>query len=152
MNSLIAATALFLGMHWIVSGSPLRDPIVARTGEIPFKILFSLIVAASVVWMSIAYGNAPLQPTWKPLPGLVPVAIVIIALSFVLFALGLFSDNANTNLKARPDQIEVRGIVRVTRHSAVFGLGLWGLGHFMVNGDWASHIFFGSFAFQVLRR
>ena len=150
MQSLICATALFLGMHWIISGSPLRNPIVAAIGEKPFKLIFSITIAASITWMAIAYGDAKYQPTWGTADALKPASLVLIALSFVMIFLGVFSNNANTNMSAQPDEIEVRGIVRITRHSAVFGLGLWGLGHFIVNGDIASHIFFGSFAFQGL--
>ena len=150
MSSLISATALFLGMHWIISGSPLRDPIVAAIGEKPFKILFSITIAGSITWMSFAYGDAEYRPTWGTAEGLKPVSLVLIALSLIMIFLGVFSNNANTNMSAQPDEIEVRGVVRITRHTAVFGLGLWGLGHFIVNGDVASHIFFGSFAFQGL--
>lgn len=150
MGSLLAASSLFLGMHWIVSGSPLRDLIVARTGVIPFKILFSLIVALSITWMAMAFGSAPDLPTWGTASALKPLAMVLMALAFVMFALGLFSKNPNTQLGVSPDQVEVRGIVRITRHSAVLGLGLWGLAHFIVNGDWASHILYGSFVIQGL--
>ena len=150
MQSLIAATALFVGMHWIVSGSPLRDVIVARTGEGPFKAGFALIVTASLVWMGWAYAHAPYVETWGTAGALKPLSWVLMALAFVLFAASVTDQNPTTLGRVPPDQVQARGMVRITRHAGLLGLGLWGLAHFLVNGDWASHLLFGSFAFQGL--
>ena len=150
MESLIAATALFLGMHWIVSGSPLREVIVGRTGEAPFKAGFALIITVSIVWMGWAYAHAPYVATWGTAGGLKPLSWVLMALAFVLFAASATDKNPTTLGRVPPDQVQARGMVRITRHAGLFGLGLWGLAHFLVNGDWASHLLFGSFAFQGL--
>lgn len=150
MGSLIAATALFLGMHWIISGSPLRETIVARTGEAPFKAGFALIITVSIVWMGWAYAHAPYVATWGTASGLKPLSWGLMALAFVLFAASLTDRNPTTLGRVPPDQVQARGMVRITRHAGLFGLGLWGLAHFLVNGDWASHLLFGSFAFQGL--
>ncbi len=150
MGSLIAATALFLGMHWIISGSPLRETIVARTGEAPFKAGFALIITVSIVWMGWAYAHAPYIATWGTAAGLKPLSWGLMALAFVLFAASLTDRNPTTLGRVPPDQVPARGMVRITRHAGLFGLGLWGLAHFLVNGDWASHLLFGSFAFQGL--
>ena len=150
MESLIAATALFLGMHWIVSGSPLRGVIVARTGEGPFKAVFALVITVSIVWMGFAYAHAPYVETWGTAGGFKPLSWVLMALAFVLLAASATDKNPTTLGLLPPDQVEARGMVRITRHGGLFGLGLWGLAHFLVNGDWASHLLFGSFAFQGL--
>jgi len=150
MESLIAATALFLGMHWIVSGSPLRDVIVACTGEGPFKAGFALIITVSIVWMGWAYAHAPYVQTWGTAASLKPVSWVLMALAFVMFGASVTAKNPTTLGRVPPDQVEARGVVRITRHAGLFGLGLWGLAHFIVNGDWASHLLFGSFALQGL--
>jgi uncharacterized membrane protein len=44
----------------------------------------------------------------------------------------------------------VRGIVRITRHPFLWGVGLWAFVHLMVNGDVASLIFFGSLLLLAL--
>lgn len=150
MLSLVAATALFLGLHWGISGSPLRDPIVARLGARPFQAVFSLAVAASLVWMGFAYAHAPYLPTWGSAPALKPLSWVLVALAFAGFFGSLTARNPTTLGQGRPDEVEPRGLVRITRHAGLIGLGLWGLGHFIVRGDWASHLLFGSFAFQGL--
>jgi uncharacterized membrane protein len=150
MESLIAATALFLGLHWGISGSPLRDPIVARMGARPFQAAFSLAVTVSLVWMGFAYADAPYVPTWGPVPALKPVSWVLLALAFAGFAASVTAKNPTRLGQGRPEDIEPTGIVRITRHAGLISLGLWGLGHFIVRGDWASHLLFGSFAIQGL--
>jgi uncharacterized membrane protein len=72
------------------------------------------------------------------------------ARAFVMFVASATDKNPPTLGRVPPDQVEARGMVRITRHAGLFGLGLWGLAHFIVNGDWASHLLFGSFAFQGL--
>jgi uncharacterized membrane protein len=42
------------------------------------------------------------------------------------------------------------GIVRVTRHSFLIGVGLWAVVHLIANGDVASFIFFGALAVTAL--
>jgi len=42
------------------------------------------------------------------------------------------------------------GIVRVTRHPFLMGVGLWAVVHLVANGDVASFIFFGAFAVTAL--
>ena len=42
------------------------------------------------------------------------------------------------------------GIVRVTRHPFLIGVGLWAVVHLVANGDVASFIFFGAFAVTAL--
>ncbi len=150
MESLIAATALFLGMHWIVSGSPLRGVIVARTGEGPFKAMFALTIAVSLAWMGIAYARAPYLETWGTVEAFKPASWMLMALAFAMFGASITARNPTTLGAVPPDQVEARGIVRITRHAGLFALGLWGLAHFPVNGDWASHLLFGSFVVQGL--
>lgn len=150
MESLIAACALFLGMHWIVSGSPLRTPIVEALGPRLFQALFSLTIAISLVWMGFAYADAPYQPTWGTAQALQPLSLLLTLVAFLMFGLSITDKNPTTLGRVPPDQVEARGMVRITRHAGLLGLGLWGLAHFIVNGDWASHLLFGSIAFQGL--
>ena len=49
MMLLIAATA-FVGTHFLMS-HPLRAPLVSRLGEKGFLGLYSLVAAATLIWM-----------------------------------------------------------------------------------------------------
>lgn len=150
MESLLAATALFVGLHTLLSGSPLRALVVARSGEPAFKIGFSIAIALSLSWMGWAYAHAPHLETWGTANTLKPLAFGLMLLAFLLLAAGLTARNPTTLGLIAPDQVAVRGVLRITRHPGLLGLGLWGLAHFIVNGDWASHLLFGSFAFEGL--
>jgi len=150
VQSLIAACLFFLGMHWIISGSPLRTPIVNLIGEKLFKTLFSLSIFVAIGWMAMAYANAPDLPTWGTVVQLKPVSLVLMLLAFLMITTGATDKNPTTLGLVPPDQVEARGMVRITRNAGLFGLGLWGLAHLIVNGDVASHWLYGTFAFQGL--
>ena len=45
MASLLAAAIFFVGIHFVISGSPLRGKIVASLGDGPFRGLFLLAFA-----------------------------------------------------------------------------------------------------------
>lgn len=150
MNSLIAACGLFLGVHWLISGSPLRAAVVGLLGENLFRALFSLTVLVSIIWMGIAYAHAPYLPTWGSAGALRPLSLLLMAFAVWLFALGIVTPNPTTMGRGEPETTGVTGVLRITRHPGLIALGLWGLSHFIVRGDWASHLLFGSFAFQGL--
>ena len=150
MESLIAACLFFLGMHWIISGSPLRDQVVNLLGEKLFKALFSISIFIAIGWMGIAYANAPELTTWGTAEQLKPVSLVIMLLAFLMLTTGAMDQNPTTLGLVAPDQVEARGMVRITRNAGLFGFGLWGVAHFIVNGDVASHWLYGTFMFQGL--
>jgi uncharacterized membrane protein len=147
MPSLIAASAFFLLIHFGVSGTRLRDTLVARIGERVYRGLFALASIVGIVWMSMAYGRAPTVALWDPLSGFRPVALVLIFLSFLYVVIGLATPSPTRvgmerRLAAGGDI--ARGIVRITRHPFLWGVGLWALVHLIANGDLASLILFGS--------
>jgi uncharacterized membrane protein len=66
--------------------------------------------------------------------------------AFLLVVIGLATPNpTSVGQEARIAQ-DPQGIVRVTRHPFLTGVGLWALVHLIANGDWASLVFFGTFA------
>lgn len=148
LNSVALSCALFLGLHWLVAGSPLRHVMVAITGEKIFRVLFSLAVLASLIWMGWAYAHAPYLETWGKAVVLKPVANVLMIFAFVFLIVGTFSQNISVLNQNQPQDINARGLLRITRNPGLIGFGLWGLAHFMVNGDWAGHLLFGTFIFQ----
>ncbi|HEY8856687.1 MAG TPA: NnrU family protein [Rugosibacter sp.] len=150
LSALISACTLFIGLHWIIAGSPLRSPIVNVMGEKTFRILFSLAVLFSLVWMGWAYAHSPYIETWGKADALKPIAEILMAFAFIFLIVGTFSKNISVLNQNQPQDIRASGILRITRNPGLVGFGLWGLAHFMVNGDWAGHLLFGSFLFQGL--
>src|SRR5207249_8149910 len=68
MLNLVAASACFLLIHFGVSGTRLRDTLVLRLGEGPYRGAFALASVIGLVWMIYAYRRAPTVGLWAPLP------------------------------------------------------------------------------------
>jgi uncharacterized membrane protein len=144
MASLVLAALFFAGIHLGVSGTGLRDRLVAMIGR-GYQALFSLASAAGLVWLAVAYRYAPYLPSWGIAEWWKPVAIVLMLPAFLLVVIGLTTPNPTAiGQEARVDKAP-EGIVRVTRHPFLTGVALWALVHLVANGDWASFVFFGAF-------
>ena len=144
MYSLIAACALFVGIHLFVSGTPFRGRLVAAMGEKAYQGLFSLASAGSLIWMGLAYGGADYVPLWDLGTGARHGASLLMLVAFYLVVAGLASPNP-TSVGQKIDSTEpARGITRVTRHPFLWGVALWGVAHLLANGHLAALMLFGS--------
>ncbi|MEG8223522.1 NnrU family protein [Sphingomonas sp. HH69] len=129
---LIAATA-FVGTHFILS-HPLRAPLVARLGEKGFLGLYSLVAAATLIWMIVAYRAAPVTPMlWPVGDGLWAIATLIMLVASILLLGSLVGNPAMPN----PDgpimvPAEAKGVFAITRHPMMWAFALWGLAHILV--------------------
>jgi len=151
--SLLLASAFFLLIHFVVSGTRLRDALVARVGEGAYRGAFSLASLAGILWMSHAYSQAPTIELWGTLLGLRPVVFVLVFVAVLFVVIGLASPSPTSvgmeaKLARGPDT--VRGITRITRHPFLWGVALWALMHLLVNGDLAALILFGSLLLLAL--
>ena len=146
MTSLVLACAYFLGIHVVVSGSPLRQPIVDRVGERRYLGLFSLLSLAGMVWMVRAYRQASIVSLWGPIPGLRWLALVATLIAFILVVLGLTTPSPTAaGGESQLEAVEpAQGILRVTRHPFLWGVALWAVMHVVLNGDAASLLLFGT--------
>ena len=148
MLSLAAAATAFILVHLLVSGTRVRDDLVARLGEGPYMGLFSLASVGLLVWMIAAYGDARTENIvwWTPSPVTRHVSLAVQLIAVLLVVTGLLTPNP-TSVKqegalARPDV--VKGMLRITRHPFLWGVALWAAGHLLVNGDLASGLAFGA--------
>jgi len=147
MTSLIAASAFFLVIHFGVSGTRLRDGLVARMGAGPYRGAFALASLAGIVWMSMAYSRAPGVELWGQLGSLHVLAFVLVFFAFLFIVIGLGTPSpTRVGMEGKLTQGAdiVKGMVRITRHPFLWGVALWALVHVVVNGDLASLILFGS--------
>jgi len=152
MLSLLLASAFFLLIHFGISGTRMRDMLVARLGEKPYRGIFALASIVGLVWMSTAYARAPTVELWGQL-GPRPAAFAVMLVAFLFAVIGLATPSPTrvgmeSKLAQGPDI--VRGMVRITRHPFLWGVALWGVVHLIVNGDLASLIFFGSLTLLAL--
>ena len=150
MPNLLAAAAVFVLIHLLVSGTRLRDTIVARIGQGPYMGMFSLASVGVLVWLGLAFGQSRGESwnvaywditdlTWR-----IQLGVQLIAL--LLIVPGLTTPNptsvAQEGALDKPDV--VKGMLRITRHPFLWGVAVWAAGHLLVNGDRASIVLFGS--------
>jgi uncharacterized membrane protein len=151
MPMLIAAALVFLGIHFLISGTRLRDRITAVTGERPYLGLFSLASLAAIFWLATSYNAAAKSDANRVLynlgVGVRDAAIPVIALAFFLGVQGLLAPNPTSVQQERVAAQEgtIRGVLRITRHPFLWGVVIWSAFHVAANGDLASVIFFGTF-------
>ena len=152
MVELLAATGFLLASHFGVSSTGLRGALVGRLGEKPYLGLYSLLALAAIVWLVMAYGRAPYVELWPPAAWTRWVALFATLAAALLVVAGLTGPNptAMGQEGVLTSDEPARGVVRITRHPFLWGVGLWALGHMAANGDLASLIFFGAFAALAL--
>jgi uncharacterized membrane protein len=151
MSMLIAAALAFLAIHFVISGTRLRDSITGAIGEGPHMGLFALASVATLVWLAMSYNAAEASAGNRTLydfgVGVKHAAIPIVALAFLLGVQGLFAKNpTRVGMEAAvAKEGTIRGVLRITRHPFLWGVVIWSAFHLAANGDRASVIFFGTF-------
>jgi uncharacterized membrane protein len=156
MTNLIAAAVVFVLLHRLISGTRLRDAIVALIGEGVYTGLFSLASVASLIWLGVAFGAArggPGDTVYWMSTGTTRVVQLVIQFVAVLFIVpGLMTRNPTSvgQGRASEDQDVVQGMLRITRHPFLWGVAIWAGGHLLVDGDVACLVFFGAFLVLAL--
>ena len=149
MWNLALACAVFLSIHLLVGGVGVKDWVIEKIGAPAWYILFSLVSLACFVWLCIAFfvalGDHMNVVVWGAPLFLKIIALVLNFVAFLLVVLGVTTPSP-TNLLAlvRMPERPVYGIVRISRHPVLAGIGLWALIHLICNGNLASWLFFGS--------
>jgi uncharacterized membrane protein len=149
MTMLVAAVAVFLLIHLLISGTRVRDAITGVIGQGPYMGLFALASIGVLTWAGFAYAAARRGPDpdfWAATPATEWIQLGVTLVAFLLAVPGLLTPNPTSVRQEaaleRPDA--VKGVLRITRHPFLWGVALWAAGHLMVNGDLASLILFGS--------
>ncbi|MGH7022728.1 MAG: NnrU family protein [Caulobacteraceae bacterium] len=156
MTMLIAAAAVFVLLHLLVSGTRVRDALTGAIGQGPYMGLFSLASIACLAWLILAFGPARTASDnavfWSVTPLTRDIQLIVQLIAFLLVVPGLTTPNPTSvrqeGVLDRPDA--VRGMVRITRHPFLWGVAIWAAGHLMVHGDVAAFILFGSLLLLAL--
>lgn len=149
LHALAAAVAFFVGSHILLASLPVRTPLIKAVGEGVFRIGYSTVVGAGLVWTLLAYGDAPYLHLWFTPPALYYLPHVLMLPACILVAAGLSTKSATAiggDRVSAEDPRPVVGITTVTRHPFLTGVLLWAIAHAAVNGDAASLILFGGMA------
>ena len=136
----------FAGSHLILSSLPVRQRIIARIGEPPFRGLYSLVAFTffvPLVWVYFANKHAgPLLWTPPQGPAVRWLVYAGMALAFVLLAASFVQPSPASVV---PGSTAPRGVLRVTRHPLLMGIGVFGLVHLLPNANAADVAYFAGF-------
>jgi uncharacterized membrane protein len=140
MLLLIAGLLVFLGVHSIAIAAPgVRDRLVARLGERPWKGLFSLVALAGFVLLVAGFGAARASPVvlYHPFAAARYVALVLMVPVFPLLLAAYLPGRIRSTLK----------------NPMLAATEAWAFAHLLANGTLADVLLFGSFlAWAVAER
>ena len=145
--SLLAAAVVWVAVHIGVSGTRLRDRIVAAIGEKPFRGLFVLVSFGLLAWLGGSYGAAgPVQVLWHAPRWLVVLMMLLMlpALHLFVAALSIPNPTSVAGARALDAPTPARGLLRVTRHPMLWAFALWGLVHLVVLGTLSAVVLTGA--------
>ncbi len=146
MITLLAAAALFLGIHLVISGTRLRDVLTRAIGEKPYTGFFALASLGAIVWLCMAFNKAGVSPANTVLfdagQGFRALGIPVMALAFALIIPGVTRGNPAS---AGQEKATVNGVLRITRHPFLWGAMLWSGFHLIATGTLSATIFFATF-------
>src|SRR6185312_5953726 len=131
MIMLAAAMAVFMAIHFLISGTPVREGITKRIGEGPYMGLFSLASIAALVWLILAFVGARASPENRAFWGVSHAtrdpAILLVFIGFLFAVPGLLT-NSPTRVRgdSRVDAADAAsGMTRITRHPFLWGVAIW---------------------------
>jgi uncharacterized membrane protein len=150
---LLIAAVIFVGSHFGISSTRLRDDLVGRLGERAYVALYSAVALILLAWLIWAYVHVsdPVELWIRP-PLLVVLPIVVMPLALLLFVGGYTQRNPTAVMqgKALPTDRPAPGVLAITRHPLMWAIGLWAIVHLVISDDVASIVFFGAFAILAL--
>ncbi len=150
---LLIAAVVFVGSHFGISSTGLRDDLVRRLGERAYLALYSAVALILLAWLIRAYANVD-DPwaLWIRPPLLIVLPLVVMPLALLLFVGGYTQRNPTAVMQGRPLTTDrpAPGVLAITRHPLMWAIGLWAIVHLVISADVASIIFFSAFAILAL--
>jgi uncharacterized membrane protein len=150
MGLLILAVVVWLFFHFAISGTRLRDRVVARIGEQPFRGRFSLLSIATIIFLIVGWNRTPVISLWYAPDWLRWILVFVMLPAFVLFVASVRGRNPTMIGGENAVAEAARGIQRITRHPMLWSFALWAGVHVIGNGDVAAVLFFGTFLITAL--
>jgi uncharacterized membrane protein len=132
LGIMIIGLAVFFGVHTLTTMRPQRAALVARVGEVPYKVAYSVVSLVAIVLIGYGFARyraAGMIDVWDPPRWLRHVNNLLLWPAFVCIAAAYIPGD----------------IKRVLKHPLLVGIKLWAFGHLLTNGDLGSMILFGSF-------
>jgi len=148
MYEVLGAGLILLITHFGLSSTSLRGALVGVIGERGFQGLYSLIAVGAFALVIWSWREAPrLEYAWFPDPALfwIPKAVMVLAMIFMLGGFLVPNPTQVGGERILDKGADTRGLLRITRHPFLWSVILWSISHIVVNGDYVSVYFFGTF-------
>lgn len=144
MTALVLAVLVFIAAHSIPASPRVRGALIRCLGRAGYLAAYSGLSLLLVVWVALAYRQAPVIWLWGPDLRLHWVPVLGMPVVCFLITAGLLTPNSlSLTLRGPHRGGDVPPLLRVSRHPVLIGLALWALLHSVANGDVASLILFG---------
>jgi uncharacterized membrane protein len=122
MILMLSGLAIFVLTHGFTAMRKQRAEIIARTGEVPYKIVHSIVSIVAVLMIAYGFGDwraAGAVQLWSP-----PVWTRHLALALMLFASIMFvAGYTSGRIKA------------ILKYPVLVSVKTWALAHLLANGD-----------------
>lgn len=132
MGILIIGLTLFLGVHSVsIVNEPWRDRLAARVGELPYKVVYSLVAITGLVFIVWGYGLArgDAAALYDPPRWLRHISLLVLVPMFPLLL-----------------ATYLPGCIRTAvGHPMLLATMLWASAHLFTNGSTVDTVLFGSF-------
>jgi uncharacterized membrane protein len=150
--SFLLAGFIFFFTHVALSSTSLRGKLSDQLGEAGYLGLYSVVATVTFAWFIVAFSKAPVISLWPPALWTRWVPVVVLPFATILVVGGYTTPNPTAvgMEHAAKNDDPAPGMLRITRHPILWGVGLWALSHIPPNGDLASVIFFGVLAVLAL--
>jgi uncharacterized membrane protein len=150
MTRLLLAALIWIGVHMGIAGTHVRDRLVARIGDTPFRGLFSVLSIAAIIFLVRAWSLSPTEPIWFTPDWLRWILVLAMLPAFLLFVASVSQPNPTMVGPPGAAAGPPRGMTRITRHPMLWSFAIWAAVHVIGNGDSASIVFFGAFLVTAL--
>ncbi|TAN70744.1 MAG: hypothetical protein EPN20_05275 [Magnetospirillum sp.] len=140
---LVLAVVCFLVAHSLTNLRPLRHRIEAGVGKAGFYGGYSVLSTVLLVWVIAAAIDSPTIVLWEQRPWMRWAPSLAMPVVCLLWVCGLTQPNPfSIGPGGRGFDPARPGILRLTRHPVVWGLGLWAGAHMIPNGHLAGVMLF----------
>ncbi|MCH7539311.1 MAG: NnrU family protein [Proteobacteria bacterium] len=146
LGEVALAALVFVGSHVLLSGTLLRGALAKRLSEGGFLVLYSAVAAATLIWLIIAYRDAPYVELWPTAAWARYLPLVVMPFASVLVVCAATTRNPTMvgGEMLGTDGDPAPGIMKVTRYPFMWSVVLWAAAHMVPNGDAATVILFSS--------
>lgn len=138
--------AIFITTHLVISSVSIRSALIAPGRRAAYRGIYSLVAFATLVPLIVVFAHhkhaGPMLWYLRDDPPLRWLAWLLMLLALILFA-GSFV-NPNPGAIGAPSGVQVRGILKITRHPSFVAIALFAIAHLLMNGWAGDVIFFGS--------